>query len=159
MSPELETDSDEARRRYERETQLKESMIEANRRAADLGIAALKAALLINGAAAIALLTFVSQLALRDSALGPRAVPLVSPLTLLVLGVLSAALAIGLGYLRAYFETTIYSLAIMYPNQTKKRRRLAFICFGMGIICTIGSYAFFLAGILGAGNVIKALLE
>ncbi len=84
-----------------------DEILESWRTAAAFAGAALKSAILLNGAAALAILAFVanqwSAVAAGEEAVKDAAV-LVPPLRHFVVGVFSAVLATGVGYLSAFAE-------------------------------------------------------
>lgn len=84
-----------------------DEILESARVAAAFASAALKSAILLNGAAALAILAFVanqwSAVAAGEEAVKDAAV-LVPPLRHFVVGVFSAVLATGVGYFSAYAE-------------------------------------------------------
>lgn len=86
----------------------KDYFIETNRGAVTLAGIALKAVITINGAAAIALLAFISYQWATTGAKSAIIPPMIDAVKYLVWGVFLGALATGLGYLRMYIEGFVY---------------------------------------------------
>lgn len=144
-------DEDGKRRRFE---YYKDMIFDANARATELGVAALKSSMVINGAAAIALLAFIGQAAIGDGT-APR---LLGPLKLLVGGVLTAALATGFGYLRMYFESLFYIFEIKKPDTGKKWMTAANGSLYAAIALAFISYVLFAVAMFQSGDALNALM-
>jgi hypothetical protein len=151
-------DPEEERKRHQRSIALKDFILDSNRRATELGVAALKTVLLINGAAAIALLAFLAQLAGRDGAAAAREAQLLGPLALLVYGVLSGAVAMGFGYLRMLFEGLGYGAEIKRPGGMKPWFRAAAGCLHAAIALAAAAYVLFGLGMFEASRVLAAMV-
>ena len=119
----------------------KDLILESNKGAVDLAVMALKTAILINGAAAVALLAFISQVGIRNSGSADAVVQLMQPLGLFVAAVFCGALATGLGYLRMYFEGVFFAAEIKREKSGKPWMRLANLFQIIAIGLVISSYS------------------
>ena len=104
MADNAQNDDDEDQAESHRWLHLKESLFEANRGAVELAGITLKTAILLNGAAAIAVLAFIGQVWQPEGEQPALVAKMVAVLHDLVIGVFAAATATGFGYLRMYFE-------------------------------------------------------
>lgn len=152
-------DPNEQRRRYETWERLKDLIIDSNKRATELGVVALRSAILINGAAAIALLAFLAHIIAKDGKPPAGAADMLMPLSLLVYGVMAGALATGFGYLRMFLEGWGYDAEIKKAGGLAPWGHAANVFLAFAIAATIGSYVLFAWGVHNAADVLAALLK
>lgn len=146
-------------RRYQHFLNLKDLIVDANQRATDLGIAALKSVMLINGAAAAALLAFIGQVGSKGAIEGSKITHLLPPLKFLVGGVLVAALATGFGYMRMFFESVAYAAELKKPGTGKVWTNTGNGFLYGAIVLTIASYVLFGCGMWFAADAIRGILQ
>ena len=158
MSASTPQDPDQ-QRKYQHFLNLKDLIVDANQRATDLGIAALKAVMLINGAAAAALLAFIGQVGSKGGIEGPKITQLLPPLKLLVAGVLVAALATGFGYMRMFFEGVSYAAELKKPTSGEVWVNVANGFLFGAILLTVVSYVLFGRGMWFVADAIRAILQ
>ena len=127
-----------------------DEILESARVATAFAGAALKSAILLNGAAALAMLAFVanqwSAVAAGEEAAKDAAV-LVPPLRHFVVGVFSAVLATGVGYLSAYAENR--GLWYWVDDREKVHKplfKLAFVLQFVAIVFVVYAYVRFWLG-------------
>ncbi|HTY65488.1 MAG TPA: hypothetical protein VMH36_02480 [Alphaproteobacteria bacterium] len=149
--------AEEQQRRHQKFLHLKDMIIDGNKRATDLGLAALKAVMIINGSGAAGLLAFISQMAKDDR--GKAAAPLIGSVRILVAGVAAAALAVMFGYLRMYFESVGYGREIQKDGALYRWVVVANVCLWCAIVLTGLAYVAFIMGMLDGAHTIRSILE
>ncbi|MEM7612134.1 MAG: hypothetical protein AAF270_10665 [Pseudomonadota bacterium] len=106
------------------------------------GQSALRAAILINGGAAVALLAFIGNLWGLES---DTAAALASPMRILLIGVLVAACASGSTYLAQFF----------FADHFKRAHGIGTAFNILAMVLVISSYGCFLFGVLSAARVFE----
>ncbi|MCH9050503.1 MAG: hypothetical protein IIA72_05410 [Proteobacteria bacterium] len=137
---ELNGGQQEAVAKHERWIHLKESVFECGKGAVELGGIALKTVILINGAAAVAVLAFITQLWQASGEQPAIMTSMVGVMSGLVVGVFAGALATGLGYLRMYFEGWYLHREIEKVDSGKAQMVLAIVFQVAAIILVIYAY-------------------
>ena len=137
---ELNGGQQEAVAKHERWMHLKESVFECNKGAVEIGGIALKTAILINGAAAVAVLAFITQLWQASGEQPAIMTSMVGVLDSLLIGVFAGALATGLGYLRMYFEGWYLNREIDKVDSGKAQMILGNVFQVAAIILVIYTY-------------------
>jgi hypothetical protein len=139
---------------------------QANEGAMAIGNIALRTAVLINGGAAVASLTFIGSLINSKSiALGPNLVTLTGPLIWFAMGVASATIAMGFGYLTNYSNagivsgrTKIYESPYFLETTTSKRWRISSTVFTiLSIISATASLGLFICGMVAIRTAITTV--
>ena len=139
---------------------------QANEGAMAIGNIALRTAVLINGAAAITSLTFIGSLVnSKTIALGPNLVTLTGPLLWFALGVASATVAMGFGYLTNYSNagivsgrTKTYEAPYFIETPTSKRWRISSTTFTiLSIVTATASLGLFICGMVAIRTAITTV--
>lgn len=143
---------------HQRFLHFKDLIIDSNKRATDLGIASLKIILAINGAGAIALLAFIGQIAFKEGVIAQKVLVLLTPLKILIGGILTAAIASGLGYFRMFFESLFYEAEINKPGTGQKWIRAAMVSLYLAFIMAVSAYVIFGYGMMESAAAIKILM-
>ncbi len=152
-------DPKELQAQHQRYLALKDLIIDSNTRATTLGVAALKTVIVMNGAAAIALLAFLSQVVVKDAMATKLAGQMLQPLALLVWGVMAGGLATGFGYFRMYLEGHGYGAEIKKAGGLQPWGYAANGCLAVAIVLAVVAYALFAVGVLDAGEVLASMLK
>ncbi len=119
---------------------LKEMVLENTKGSVSLGNTALRSAILLNGAAAAALLAFVSHRWEPNVQLSGQLEMIVYSLKDLVLGAFAGVVATGFGYLRMYFESLFYAAEIVGKPKAQRWVTVANVMLWIAIILVIYSY-------------------
>jgi len=107
------------------------------------GQAAMKAALLINGGAAVAMLAFIGT-AINKGTVNPLLYKFCSSMMMFIFGVLSGALAFGVTYIAGLVNASIIA------DHSAKKIVIWWIINSIAIIFTVFAYVLFVAGSLNA---------
>jgi hypothetical protein len=138
----------------------------ANEAAIGIGNIALRTAVLINGGAAIAVLTFTGGLVNSGKlALGPQLTQVTAPLIWFAVGVAIATFAMGLGYVVNYSnagiissrDRTYISPYFKETDTTKRWRKSSTTCTILALASAAISLALFVWGMLEVRNAITLL--
>ncbi len=127
-------------RKRQRALEHKEHVLENTKGSVSLGNTALRSAILLNGAAAAALLAFVSQRWVPGVKLSGQLEMIIFSLKDLVLGAFAGVVATGFGYLRMYFEGLYYIADIDGKSYAHRWVSVANVMLWIAIILVIYSY-------------------
>lgn len=153
--PESAAQSVIATARFDRWESIKDVSFQVMELATQYGVIAIKSAILINGAAAIALLAFIGQQWQTGAGLETDLKPLLGALSHLVTGVFSAALSAVFSYISVVMTTASIALQVragLGASTRIDKFRLGFL--GMAMISGAYSYVRFGIAIHVAGNVL-----
>ena len=128
---------------YNRWQQYKEMIYESYRGAISLGNMAFRAAILLNGAAAIAVLAFISSIWDKSGPQPEVIVQMGDALKWLVIGTTVAVVSTGFGYLRFNFEGLYLNRQVTYPNTWKWLSYLVNIAVILAVVGVGASYVLF----------------
>lgn len=132
--------------------QLKDFILENERGCIATGNAALKSAVLLNGATAAALLAFIAHQWTPGQPMMPTVSIVVGSINQLLFGVFSAVLATGFGYLRMFFGNLHLSNEAILDGSGGKYRHLANACVLLAIALTVNAYVWFGIAVWRASN-------
>lgn len=148
----------------QRQTQLweyyKDYFIETSRGAITLAGIALKAVITINGAAAIALLAFISYQWAVTGTKSAIILPMVDAVEYLVWGVFLGALATGLGYLRMYIEGFVHVTQIRRVDPEPLVFKITFaghVFQFLAIGFVVAAYILFVVGMTTAADAFRTV--
>ena len=139
--------------KYERWLSLKDLILESEKGAVSLGNMALRSAMILNGAAAIALLAFIANQWTPEAGVPASLEGVVEALKGLVIGVFSVVLATGFGYLRMFFGGFSLGKEVEKEGSGKCTARLAMGSLYVAIILVIYSYVRFGMAMMDVSNV------
>lgn len=136
-----------------------------NGRAVELASATLKALLLLNGGAAVAMLGFVASVSGNDAFGRLELAEVVSALQIYALGAAFAGLATGIGYIVLYMQATfVISRKFIderpYIHAGSKSRRIYRVYAAVhlsSVLVALLSFAAFLAGVWRTGNIFSVI--
>jgi hypothetical protein len=118
---------------------------------------------LINGGAAISILTFAGNLASKSQQASTQIVGIANGLNWLTFGVITATVSAGLSYLTNYcyagtassFKTSLNHPYLFDTTKSKMWRRFGFVFHVSAIVLVIASLIAFAAGVIAVGDAVK----
>lgn len=134
-----------------------EIALNAEEKATQLGVAALKSAGIINGGGAIALLAFAGQVIKEVPVV--ENVSLMVPLRQLIWGVLATSVATAFAYFSTFFEAVYHGHDTHAPGKAQRWLTFAQASLVVAVALTVAAYVFFIDGMIEAADVIEKMLK